>query len=283
MATETLPPSCRRSIALAAFLLFAGALLYNNWVLSAAYNPGLPAASAFVSEYSVPTQPNSEIFRAMDVASGVLILVAAFMIGIHRHLLRVSGYVTRYLAAPEGWSMVAWAGTVLFAVATIADAAFPMTCAVSTLSAAEADAPPCVGPLALAHDVTSTAAGMGAIIAVCATLVMLGRYYGRVWRGSAMMWALCVLALCHIACASYTFVGALTPGLPFTGYVQRAAIGSLSLWAVLLVLSPTGRAVLRGQHRVATQSLSYILAHAATSSSSSAASAPASSVPTPTR
>lgn len=275
MATETLPPSCRRSIALAAALLFLGALLYNNWALTATYNPALPAASAFVSEYSVPGQPHSEIFRGMDALSGALVLIAALMVGVHRHLLRISGCVTRYLAAPEGASIAAWTGTVLFAVSTIADAAFPMTCALSVVSAKEAAEAPCVGPLAAAHDVTSTLAGVGAILALLAALILVGRYYGRAGLRSPMMWLLMLLALCHIACATYTFVGALTPGLPFVGYVQRAAIAALSAWVLLFVLSPMGRAVLRGQHRVASQSLSYILARTAASSSAARSSAAA--------
>lgn len=280
MATETLPSSCRRSITLAAVLIVIGAVLYNNWILSATYNPALPAASAFVSEYSVPSQPNSAIFRATDVTSGALILLGALIVGIHRHLLRVSGCITRYLAAPEGWSIVAWMGTVLFAVSTIADAIFPMTCALSTVNPTEAAASPCAGPLASAHDVTSLLAGMSAISALVATLVLLGRYYGKVWYRSPLMWILGLLALCHIACTSYSFAGAFQPELPFVGYVQRVAIGSLSVWAVLFVLSSTGQTLLRGQHRVASQSLSHLLSH--TAGSPSPVPAPP-SAPAPTR
>lgn len=265
MATEILPASCRRSIALAALFLMAGAVLYNNWTLSSTYNPDLPAASAFVSEYSVPSQPHSALFREMDAASGILVLIGAIMIGIHRHFLRVSGCVTRYLAAPEGWSIMAWSGTVIFAVSTVADAIFPMTCTLSTVTPAEANVLPCVGPLATTHDVTSTMAGTGAIIALLATLVLLGRAYGSTWSRSPLMWLFIVLALIHVSSTIYTFVGALVPQMPFIGYVQRVAIGALSLWAVLFVLSPTGRAVLRGQHRVASQSLSHILSSAASS------------------
>ena len=262
MTTESLPPSCRRSIAFASTLLVFGALAYNNWALSVPLNPGLPAASAFVSEYSVPSQPNSTIFRALDAASGTLIVFAAILVGAHRHLLRTSGRVTRYLAPPEGWSILAWVSTVLFATSTIADAVFPMTCALSTLSADEATAPPCVGPAASIHDITSTLAGTGAIIALVATLVVLGRYRGAQWYRSPMMWVLIVLALIHVSAAIYTFIGALMPGLPIIGYVQCLSIAALSLWAILFVLSPTGRSVLQGRHRLASQSLSHVLTRA---------------------
>ncbi|WP_175954768.1 DUF998 domain-containing protein [Schaalia sp. Marseille-Q2122] len=269
MATDPLPSSCRRSVGLACLLLVLGALAYNNWALSSTLNPDLPAAAAFVSEYSVPSQPNSLIFRAMDAVSGALVLIAAIMVGIHRHLLRVSGCVTRYMAPPEGWSILAWLGTVLFALSTMADAAFPMTCALSILPPAEATAPPCVGPLASAHDVTSTLAGTGAIIALVATTVALVRYYGRSWHRRPMMWVLIVCAGAHVSGAVYTFVGALVPGLAVMGYVQRLSIAALSLWTILLVLSPTGRGFLQGRHRVDSQSLSHVLKRAASPLSAS--------------
>lgn len=262
MTTKTVPASCRRTIVFASLLLFFGALAYNNWALSPTYNPELPAASAFVSEYSVPSEPHSAIFRGMDAASGVLVAIATLMVGVHRHLLRVSGRVTRYMAPPEGWSILAWLGALLFGIATLADAIFPMTCTLSTLSPAEAAAPPCVGPLASAHDITSTLAGAGAIIALVATTLLLGRYYGKSWHRAPMMWAFILLALCHVVSASYTFVAALMPGLPFLGYVQRLSIAALSLWAILMVLTPTGRALLEGRHRVASQSLSHVLIRA---------------------
>lgn len=101
------------------YVATAAALTFNNWLLGIFINHRLFMAGGSVSEFSATTQPYHWLFRSLDIASGVLLVILAFL--IFRSLPR-----RRYFR----WLSL---GLAVLGLANCLDAALPLPCS-GTLS-----------------------------------------------------------------------------------------------------------------------------------------------------
>jgi hypothetical protein len=102
-----------------------GALLYSNWLLEVAFTRTLPDPDLYISELAAADQPYGEWFRACDLASAVVLIIAAAAA-----LVGVGG---------SRWSKSGWWALGVFAVATILDSTvWKLVCAPSSNSACAA-------------------------------------------------------------------------------------------------------------------------------------------------
>ncbi|MFD6948219.1 DUF998 domain-containing protein, partial [Streptomyces roseolus] len=62
-----------------AVLLLLGALAYTAWVLEAVVRTGLDPVRTYVSELAAADQPLGGLFRAADLAAGLLVLAGALL------------------------------------------------------------------------------------------------------------------------------------------------------------------------------------------------------------
>ncbi|HEY4568717.1 MAG TPA: DUF998 domain-containing protein [Kribbella sp.] len=141
-------------------LMFAAGVLYCSLLLEALSGYPLDVRNSFLSELGALDQPTSRYARAMDLATGVLLLVAALLsrsaVRLHRDTAGL------------------WISTAVFGAATLFDSLSPMDCAPSASVACQAAEANGQAGVALAlHEVTSTLAGLGTIaMSVCAVLVL---------------------------------------------------------------------------------------------------------------
>lgn len=154
-------------------VMIAAGLLYCSLLLEAAAGFPLNVHNSFLSELGARDQPTSLYARAMDLASGVLLLTAAILgrpaARLHRE---VRGLVI---------------STAVFGAGTLFDSLSPMDCAPSVSSAcraAEAD-----GPAGVLHEVTSTLAGLGSVALGIFAVLVLRRFGwgGRLGRAVAVL------------------------------------------------------------------------------------------------
>jgi len=96
----------------------AGAALYDAFLAAGWVGSRLNPLNSFVSELEVPGQPASGLFRAADLASGLLII--AFALALYHRL-------PHNQATTFGCTLTAVLGA-----ASVADARYPMPCAPST-------------------------------------------------------------------------------------------------------------------------------------------------------
>ncbi|GAA3139420.1 hypothetical protein JOF29_000320 [Kribbella aluminosa] len=131
-------------------VMFAAAVLYCSLLLEAAAGFPLDVHHSFLSELGALDQSTSHVARAMDLTTGVLLLVGVLLA---RSAARGRRELTGLLVS-----------TAAFALGTLFDALSPMDCAPSAsevCGATEADGQTGVG--LVLHEVTSTIAGLGSI------------------------------------------------------------------------------------------------------------------------
>lgn len=148
----------RRGGPLVAGLLGVGGLVYASWVLQGWVAPdGLDPVRTYASELSATDQATSWFFRSADVLAGLLVGAAAALA----------------LRARPG-ARLGWCALVVFAAATVADAAFPLSCAPSADAACAAREAARQVPLGHEiHLVTSVVAGAALLVAVVALTASL--------------------------------------------------------------------------------------------------------------
>ncbi|MET9362725.1 DUF998 domain-containing protein [Streptomyces sp. NPDC006632] len=150
-----------------AALLALGALAYTAWVLELLVQTGLDPVRAYVSELAAADQPLGGLFRATDLAAGLLVLAAAVCA-----LLRCDR---------RPWSLAGWSGLALFGAATALDSRLPLSCAPTADPVCQARETAGLVPAThTAHAVSSSLAMTGALVAVVA-LTVAARRYGW-WR-----------------------------------------------------------------------------------------------------
>lgn len=212
-------------------LVVAG-VVYSAFVVTPLLGTRLDPARSYVSELAALDQPHDLVFRTVDALVGLVVVAAAV------HLVRRPG--TR---------AVRWAGVALglFGVATLLDAAAPMTCAPSAdaaCAAAEASRSALVFGV---HEVTSVAANGAAILAV--VLLAVARSRGRTASQpaspleGAMLVGLPLVAVPGLLVVLEETVGLGLAGV--VGWVQRVQV--LALSGVLVTI---GLVVLRGSRWV---------------------------------
>ncbi|MER7154284.1 DUF998 domain-containing protein [Streptomyces lydicus] len=137
----------------AAALLLLGAVAYTAWVLELVLVTGLDPVQAYVSELAAADQPLGGLFRATDLAAGLLVLA-----GATAALLTTE----RRPRATAGWCALA-----LFGAATAVDSRLPLSCAPTGDPACAARETAGLVPAThAAHAVSSTCAMAGALAAL---------------------------------------------------------------------------------------------------------------------
>ncbi|MFK3731349.1 DUF998 domain-containing protein [Streptomyces sp. NPDC088090] len=173
-----------------AVLLFLGALAYTAWVLEAVVRTGLDPVRAYVSELAAADQPLGGLFRATDLAAGLLVLAGAALgllatrapagpapePGAPRRARPGAGP-----AARRPWLLAGWAALALFGAATALDSRLPLSCApTADPECAARETAGLVPATHTAHAVSSSLAVTGALVAMAA-LTLAARRYG-LWR-----------------------------------------------------------------------------------------------------
>src|SRR5258708_40213528 len=92
------------------------AIAFNNWLLALFLNPHLFLKDGSVSEFGVPSQPHSWVFRLADIVSGLLFLT-------------LSAWVLKFMRTNQRthkWLYVLAIGLAVFGVANGVGALLPL-------------------------------------------------------------------------------------------------------------------------------------------------------------
>lgn len=193
-------------------LMLAAGVLYCSLLLEAAAGFPLSVQDSFLSELGARDQSTSLYARAMDLATGVLLLVSVVLAWpVRRAQWELSGLLI---------------STAVFGLGTLFDSFSPMDCAPSVSAACRAaEANGQTGVALVLHEVTSTLAGLGSIaMGVFAVLVV--RRCG--WGGA---WSKVVAVLAGAVAVTQTWLGLRTgrdvllgDELDAPGILQRVSV-----------------------------------------------------------
>lgn len=141
-------------------VMVAAGILYCSLLLEAAAGFPLNPHSSFLSELGAKDQPTSPYSRAMDLGSGVLLVLAAIL---GRPAIRMHRDVGGLLISAA-----------VFGIGTMSDALSPMDCAPSLSQACrDAESSGQTGAALVLHETTSTLAGLGSVaMGIFAVLVL---------------------------------------------------------------------------------------------------------------
>ncbi len=208
----------RARLALAALLGLLAAGLYSDWVLERRVDGPADPRRGFVSELGAVGQVHNGLFNALQVATGLLLLLLMF------ELRRVLG-TTRLLRAATSLLVV-------FAAGNAVDGVLPMDCAPSLSTAcAQAENAGLVSWRDRAHTVESVATIVALLVAMALLAVALART--RHWRALAVATAALVPPL--TALETYQAVRVLTHHL--IGTVERVSTALITVWLAALALA----------------------------------------------
>ena len=168
-------------------LAIVAGVFFNNWLLGPILNPHLFSNNGSVSEFSAGGQPYAWIFRALDVLSGLLMVVLALV--ARRVMVRAK--ISSWLA-----------GTALvLGLANAVDALFVISCS-NTVS------PNCNIPINLSpsHFQLPSHAYSSIIIGVCYLLLpALGFWYAHRQKSMLLKMASAVAVLVAVASGTSAF------------------------------------------------------------------------------
>jgi hypothetical protein len=195
-------------------LMIAAGVLYCSLILELVAGFPLDIHRSFLSELGAQDQATGPYARAMDLSTGVLLLVAAILArGAARMHREVAGLLV---------------SSVVFGAGTVIDAISPMDCAPSVSEACRAaEANGQAGADLVLHEVTSTLAGLGSIAMGVFALLALRRLG---WGGA---WGRAVAVLAGAVVVTQTWLGAQT-GLEVLSGDDLHAPGVLQRVSVLL-------------------------------------------------
>lgn len=213
----------RRSTLLARAALVLAALAYSSWVVEILTGSPLPVHRSFASELAALDRPAATTVRLMDAVSGALVLAA---LALGRRLVR---------SRRQRWIAL---GLLAFGVGTVADAAFPMSCAPSLEPGCEESAPGPLGLGMLPHELASGTAGVGIIVFTAAILFSAWRSRRPATRALVPLLALSLVVQLWLAMHSLA-VTARPDVLEPAGWLQRAAIALTSVTLLALALGFT--------------------------------------------
>lgn len=153
-----------RATRAAAVLLGLGALAYTAWLLEVLVRTGLDPVRTYVSELAAADQPFGGLFRATDLAAGLLVLAGA-----------LTGLAVTRRHGP--WALGGWIALAVFGAATAADSQLPLSCApTADPECAARETAGLVPATHMAHAVSSSLAMTGAVAAMIALTVAARRY-----------------------------------------------------------------------------------------------------------
>ncbi|MEU7030346.1 DUF998 domain-containing protein [Streptomyces sp. NPDC046275] len=152
---------------MAAVLLGLGALAYTAWVLEVVLRTGLDPVQTYVSELAAADQPLGGLFRATDLAAGVLVLGGA-----------LTGLAA--VRPRRAWAVTGWVALALFGAATAVDSRLPLSCApTADPECAARETAGLVPATHTAHAISSGLAMTGALTAMLALTVAARRHRAR--------------------------------------------------------------------------------------------------------
>lgn len=191
----------------AAAVAFVAAFLYSSWPLGYYLNPSV-SAHGLASELAARGQPYNWLFMALDVISGLLVVVVAWLIWrSHKKL-------------PVWWLKPVLAGFALFGVFTAFDALLPMHCTPSLRQCPS-----------LGHDHLLILHGVASISA--AVFLFLTAF--AMWQISQLTKGRNLMGLVMIAWILFGFMSLVFFFVPGPGYLaQHYFITLCSVWMVLL-------------------------------------------------
>ncbi|MFJ3094317.1 DUF998 domain-containing protein [Streptomyces hydrogenans] len=230
-----------------AVLLFLGALAYTAWVLEVVVRTGLDPVRTYVSELAAADQPLGGLFRATDLAAGLLVLAGAVAgllatrapagpapdPGVPRWARTDTG-----AAARRPWLLVGWYALALFGAATALDSRLPLSCAPTVdPECAARETAGLVPATHAAHAVSSGLAMTGALVAMVA-LTVAARRYG-LWRPLARTGP--ALVALELAATAWTLAAVAAfeagRGLWSLGAGQRLQVLLVAVWTGVLAVS----------------------------------------------
>ncbi|KQV74732.1 hypothetical protein ASC61_06775 [Aeromicrobium sp. Root344] len=202
-------------------LLLAGGLLYANWVVQLVLPVHLSVLTSYVSELSALSRPYHQVFRSLDVLSGVLVMAGA-----------TAGLVVARRDRP---AVAAWAALALFGLSNILDALTPLPCTLTVGAACNTSAPHdawgWVGDPHLYASLGEEVFFAAALVAVVIALRAGGATVAT--RGRAEV-------LGAVAVCASVVAGLLTAQLNFLGHdlllglAQRVEVLLMALWIALI-------------------------------------------------
>ncbi|MEV0962917.1 MULTISPECIES: DUF998 domain-containing protein [unclassified Streptomyces] len=207
-----------------AMLIALGALFYTAWVLELLLATGLDPVQAYVSELSAADQPFGGLFRATDLAAGLLVL---------------AGSATALLTLPRRpWCVAGWAALAVFGLATAVDSRLPLSCApTGDPECAARETAGLVPATHTAHAYSSTLAMAGAVAGMAALTVAARRY--RRWP--ALGRAGPALLAVELAATAWTLTAVAAfeagRGVWWLGAGQRLQVLTVAGWLAVLALS----------------------------------------------
>ncbi|MFE5793002.1 DUF998 domain-containing protein [Streptomyces sp. NPDC056503] len=228
-----------------AALLFLGALAYTAWVLEAVVRTGLDPVRTYVSELAAADQPLGGLFRATDLAAGLLVLAGAVpgLLAARAPARPPAGVPGWARPAPGAtarrpWLLAGWAALALFGAATAVDSRLPLSCAATAdPDCAARESAGLLPATHTAHAVSSGLAMTGALLAML-TLTLAARRYG-LWPPLARTGP--VLVGLALAATAWTLaaVAAFEAGRGHwaLGAGQRLQVLLVAVWLVVLAAS----------------------------------------------
>lgn len=244
---------------LVAALLGCAAVVYAAWVLDLLLEIGdLDPVTSYVSELSVTGRPASRWWRGVDALAGTLVALAAGLALVARRRrpedpvgptgtapgAAGDGVVgvgeTRRPARPVGrwWPLLGWSALLVFGVATVLDAANPLSCAATADAACAAREAAGEVPLShRVHTVTSTLAGAALLAAVVA--LTRAAMADRLPAAPLLLTA----ATAYVVGTAWTLaeIAHLTPWSSLLGVAQRCQLLAGSIWLLLWALATARR------------------------------------------
>ncbi|MFD8010585.1 DUF998 domain-containing protein [Streptomyces sp. NPDC058955] len=230
-----------------AVLLFLGALAYTAWVLEAVVRTGLDPVRTYVSELAAADQPFGGLFRATDLAAGLLVLAGAAL-GLRAARTAATAApapgVPRWARPDPGPAgrgrllLAGWAALALFGAATALDSRLPLSCAATADPACAAREAAGLVPAAhTAHAVSSGLAMTGALVAMVA-LTAAARRYG-LWPPLARTGPALVAVALAASVWTLAAVAAFESGHGgwALGAAQRLQVLLVAVWTGVLAVS----------------------------------------------
>ncbi len=204
-------------------VLVASGVLYCSLLLELVAGYPLNVHDSFLSELGALDQPTSPYARAMDLGSGVLLLLAAIL---GRPAARMHRDVAGLLISAA-----------VFGAGTLFDALSPMSCAPSLSQACrESENSGQSGTALVLHEITSTVAGIGSVaLGIFAVLVLRRSGWGGVW-GKVVAGLAAAVAVTQAWLGIETGLEVLTGNdLHPPGILQRVSVGLVCLMLATLL------------------------------------------------
>ncbi|MFE1379963.1 DUF998 domain-containing protein [Streptomyces sp. NPDC058740] len=224
----------------AAVLLALGALAYTAWVLEVVVRTGLDPVRTYVSELAAADQPLGGLFRATDLAAGLLVLAGALAglaaTGWHGPRAGAGTTWARREAGPRRpWLLVGWLALALFGAATALDSRLPLSCApTADPECAARETAGLVPATHTAHAISSGLAMTGALTGMIA-LTVAARRHGP-WPPLARTGP--ALVALELAATTWTLAAVASfeagRGLWSLGAGQRLQVLLVAVWLAVL-------------------------------------------------